>query len=250
MKKIKVANPVADLDGDEMTRIIWQLIKDKLIHPYLDVDIDYYDLSVENRDATNDQVTVDAANAIKKYGVGVKCATITPGRSPRRRNSASRKMWKIAERHDPQHPRRRHLPRADHLQERPAPRSGLDQADRRRPPRLRRPVPRHRLQVPGQGQAHDQVRRRRTARSSRRKSSTSPGAGVAMGMYNLDESIREFARASLNVRPDAQAGRSTSRPRTPSSRPMTAASRTSSRKSTRPSSRISSRKPASPTSTA
>ncbi|MGO6855891.1 isocitrate/isopropylmalate family dehydrogenase, partial [Rhizobium beringeri] len=69
---------VADLDGDEMTRIIWQLIKDKLIHPYLDLDIDYFDLSVENRDATNDQVTVDAANAIKKYGVGIKCATITP----------------------------------------------------------------------------------------------------------------------------------------------------------------------------
>ena len=78
MNKIKVANPVADLDGDEMTRIIWQLIKDKLIHPYLDLDIDYFDLSVENRDATNDQVTVDAANATKKYGVAVKCATITP----------------------------------------------------------------------------------------------------------------------------------------------------------------------------
>ncbi|TXH84325.1 MAG: NADP-dependent isocitrate dehydrogenase, partial [Rhizobium sp.] len=78
MKKIKVANPVADLDGDEMTRIIWQLIKEKLIFPYLDIDIDYYDLSVENRDATNDQVTIDAANATKKHGVAVKCATITP----------------------------------------------------------------------------------------------------------------------------------------------------------------------------
>ena len=76
MNKIKVANPVVDLDGDEMTRIIWQLIKDKLILPYLDLDIEYYDLSVENRDATNDQVTVDAANAIKKHGVGIKLSLI------------------------------------------------------------------------------------------------------------------------------------------------------------------------------
>src|SRR3954466_366519 len=78
MAKIKVANPVIELDGDEMTRIIWQFIKDKLIHPYLDVNLEYYDLGVEHRDATEDQVTVDAANAIKKHGVGVKCATITP----------------------------------------------------------------------------------------------------------------------------------------------------------------------------
>ena len=76
--KIKVANPVVDIDGDEMTRIIWKFIKDRLILPYLDLDIDYYDLGVENRDATSDQVTVDAANAILKHGVGVKCATITP----------------------------------------------------------------------------------------------------------------------------------------------------------------------------
>jgi hypothetical protein len=76
--KIKVENPVVELDGDEMTRIIWQFIKDKLIHPYLDVDLEYYDLGIEHRDETDDQVTVDAAEAIKKYGVGVKCATITP----------------------------------------------------------------------------------------------------------------------------------------------------------------------------
>ena len=76
--RIKVAGPVVDLDGDEMTRIIWQFIKDKLILPYLDLEIRYFDLSMENRDATGDQVTVDAANAIKEYGVGVKCATITP----------------------------------------------------------------------------------------------------------------------------------------------------------------------------
>ncbi|MCB1475801.1 MAG: NADP-dependent isocitrate dehydrogenase, partial [Rhodobiaceae bacterium] len=78
MSKIKVANPVVELDGDEMTRIIWQLIKDKLIHPYLDIDLKYYDLGMEKRDETDDQITIDAANAIKQYGVGVKCATITP----------------------------------------------------------------------------------------------------------------------------------------------------------------------------
>ena len=78
MEKIKVANPVVELDGDEMTRIIWDLIKKKLVLPYLDIDLHYYDLSIQKRDETNDQITVDAAQAIKKYGVGVKCATITP----------------------------------------------------------------------------------------------------------------------------------------------------------------------------
>ena len=78
MAKIKVANPVVELDGDEMTRIIWSFIKEQLILPYLDLDIKYYDLGIEHRDATNDQVTIDAAEAIKKYNVGIKCATITP----------------------------------------------------------------------------------------------------------------------------------------------------------------------------
>ena len=78
MAKIKVVGPVVELDGDEMTRIIWQFIKDRLIHPYLDIDLRYYDLSIQHRDATDDQVTIDAANAIKEHGVGVKCATITP----------------------------------------------------------------------------------------------------------------------------------------------------------------------------
>ena len=78
MAKIKVRNPVVELDGDEMTRIIWQFIKDKLILPYLDIELEYYDLGIESRDATDDQITVDAANAIKEHGVGVKCATITP----------------------------------------------------------------------------------------------------------------------------------------------------------------------------
>ncbi|WP_323016065.1 isocitrate/isopropylmalate family dehydrogenase, partial [Devosia sp.] len=93
MSKIKVANPVVDLDGDEMTRIIWQAIKDKLIHPYLDLPIEYYDLSVENRDATDDQVTIDSANAIKKHGVGIKCATITPDEA-RVEEFGLKKMWK------------------------------------------------------------------------------------------------------------------------------------------------------------
>lgn len=78
MAKIKVVNPVVELDGDEMTRIIWKFIKDRLILPYLDIDLKYYDLSVQKRDETNDQITIDAANAIKEHGVGVKCATITP----------------------------------------------------------------------------------------------------------------------------------------------------------------------------
>ena len=91
--KIKVANPIVELDGDEMTRVIWKFIKDKLILPYLDIDIKYYDLGIENRDATNDQVTVDAAEAIKKYNVGIKCATITPDEA-RVKEFGLKKMWK------------------------------------------------------------------------------------------------------------------------------------------------------------
>jgi isocitrate dehydrogenase len=92
-EKIKVANPVVELDGDEMTRIIWKFIKDKLILPYLDLDIKYYDLGVEYRDETNDQVTVDAANAIREYGVGIKCATITPDEA-RVAEFNLKQMWK------------------------------------------------------------------------------------------------------------------------------------------------------------
>ena len=93
MAKIKVANPVVELDGDEMTRIIWQAIKDKLIHPYLDIDLQYFDLGIEHRDATNDKVTVEAAEAIKKVGVGVKCATITPDEA-RVKEFNLKEMWK------------------------------------------------------------------------------------------------------------------------------------------------------------
>ena len=92
MSKIKVVNPVVELDGDEMTRIIWQFIKDRLIHPYLDIDLKYYDLSIQKRDETDDQITVDAANAIKQYGVGVKCATITPDEA-RVEEFGLKKMW-------------------------------------------------------------------------------------------------------------------------------------------------------------
>ncbi|MFZ9864581.1 MAG: isocitrate/isopropylmalate family dehydrogenase, partial [Ilumatobacteraceae bacterium] len=93
MAKIKVDNPVVELDGDEMTRIIWQFIKDRLILPYLDVNLEYYDLGMEYRDATDDQVTIDAANAILKHGVGVKCATITPDEA-RVEEFKLKKMWK------------------------------------------------------------------------------------------------------------------------------------------------------------
>ena len=93
MQKIKVANPVVELDGDEMTRIIWQFIKEQLILPYLDLDIKYYDLGMENRDLTNDEVTIEAAEAIKKYNVGIKCATITPDEA-RVEEFKLKKMWK------------------------------------------------------------------------------------------------------------------------------------------------------------
>src|SRR5512133_626466 len=93
MEKIKVEGTVVEIDGDEMTRIIWQFIKDRLIHPYLDVDLRYYDLSIRHRDATDDQVTVDAANAIKKFGVGVKCATITPDEA-RVEEFGLKRMWR------------------------------------------------------------------------------------------------------------------------------------------------------------
>jgi isocitrate dehydrogenase len=93
MAKIKVHNPVVELDGDEMTRIIWAMIKDKLILPYLDIDLKYYDLSVQSRDDSDDQITIDAANAIREHGVGVKCATITPDEG-RVEEFGLKKMWR------------------------------------------------------------------------------------------------------------------------------------------------------------
>ena len=155
MPKIKVENPIVELDGDEMTRIIWEFIKDKLILPYLDIDLKYYDLGIENRDETDDKVTVDAANAIKQARRRRQMRDHHARRSAREGIQPQEDV-EVAERHDPQHPRRHRLPRADHLQERAAPGAGLDPADRHRPPRLRRPVPRHRLRGARQGQAdHD-----------------------------------------------------------------------------------------------
>ena len=226
--KIRVANPVVEMDGDEMTRIIWAFIKDQLILPYLDVDLKYYDLSIEHRDATDDQVTIDSANATKQYGVGVKCATITPDEARVERVRAEEDVA-IAERHDPQHPRRRDLPRADHHLQHPAARARLDQADRRRPSRPRRPVQGDRLQGARRRHGHDHVHagRRQRADGVRDRRRSAPTAGVAMGMYNFHDSIRDFARASLRYGLAATI-RSTCRRRTRSSRRTTASSRTSS----------------------
>ena len=109
MAKIKVANPVVEIDGDEMTRIIWAWIKDQLILPYLDIDLLYFDLGVEHRDATDDRVTVDCAEAIKEIGVGIKCATITPDEA-RVEEFGPQEDVALAQRHDPQHPRRHGVP--------------------------------------------------------------------------------------------------------------------------------------------
>jgi isocitrate dehydrogenase len=196
MEKIKVANPVVELDGDEMTRIIWDLIKKKLVLPYLDIDLHYYDLSIENRDATEDKVTVEAAEAIKKYGVGVKCATITPDEA-RVEEFKLKKMWK-----SPNGTIRNIL-------------GGVIF----REPIICKNVPRL---VPGWTQPivvgrhafGDQYRATdfvfpgkgvltikfvgEDGKVIEHEVFKSPGGGVAMAMYNLDESIREFARASLN----------------------------------------------------
>ncbi len=196
MAKIKVQNPVVELDGDEMTRIIWDLIKKKLILPYLDIDLHYYDLSVEYRDKTNDQVTVDAANAIKKHGVGVKCATITPDEN-RVKEFNLKQMWR-----SPNGTIRNIL-------------GGVIF----REPIICKNVPRL---VPGWTQPivigrhafGDQYRATDFTFPGKgtltvkfvgedgsvieKEVFKSPGAGVAMAMYNLDESIKEFARASFN----------------------------------------------------
>ncbi|TGQ73085.1 MAG: NADP-dependent isocitrate dehydrogenase [Mesorhizobium sp.] len=196
MAKIKVANPVVELDGDEMTRIIWQFIKDKLIHPYLDLTLDYYDLGVEHRDATNDQVTIDSANAIKKYGVGVKCATITPDEQ-RVEEFKLKKMWK-----SPNGTIRnilggtifrepiimKNVPRLVPGWTKPIIVGRHAFGDQYRATDFRFPG-KGKLTIKfvgedGQVIEHDVF--------------DAPGAGVAMAMYNLDESIREFARASLN----------------------------------------------------
>jgi isocitrate dehydrogenase len=196
MAKIKVANPVVELDGDEMTRIIWQFIKDKLIHPYLDIDLQYFDLGVEHRDATSDKVTVDAAEAIKKVGVGVKCATITPDED-RVKEFGLKDMWR-----SPNGTIRNIL--GGVIFREPI----ICKNVPRLVPGWTQPivVGRHAFgdqyratdfKVPGKGKltisfvGDDGTRIDKDVY-------TFPGAGVAMAMYNLDESIKDFARASFN----------------------------------------------------
>jgi isocitrate dehydrogenase len=195
MAKIKVANPVVDLDGDEMTRIIWKLIKDKLIEPFLDLQIEYYDLGMENRDATDDHVTVAAAHAIQKWGVGIKCATITPDEA-RVKEFKLRQMWK-----SPNGTIRNIL-------------GGVVF----REPIICKNVPRlvggwNQPIIIGRHAFGDQYRATDFLVPGKGKMTikwegddgqvlehevfTYPGSGVAMAMYNIDESIEEFARASL-----------------------------------------------------
>ena len=196
MAKIKVANPVVELDGDEMTRIIWHYIRDKLIHPYLDINLDYYDLSVENRDATNDQVTIDSAHAIKKHGVGVKCATITPDEA-RVKEFNLKEMWK-----SPNGTIRNIL--GGVIFREPI----ICKNVPRLVPHWTQPivVGRHAFgdqyratdfKVPGKGRLTMKFEGE-DGTVIEREVFKFPDAGVAMAMYNLDDSIRDFARASLN----------------------------------------------------
>ena len=196
MAKIKVANPVVELDGDEMTRIIWSEIKNKLIHPYLDVDLEYYDLGVEHRDATNDQVTVDAANAIKRHGVGVKCATITPDEA-RVKEFGLKEMWK-----SPNGTIRnilggvifrepiicKNVPRLVPGWTQPIVVGRHAFGDQYRATDFKVPG-KGRLSIKFEGDDGTVIEK---------EVFKFPDAGVALSMYNLDESIRDFARASLN----------------------------------------------------
>ncbi|MEV4114525.1 NADP-dependent isocitrate dehydrogenase [Nonomuraea sp. NPDC049695] len=196
MPKIKVEGPVVELDGDEMTRIIWQFIKDQLILPYLDVDLKYYDLGIEHRDATDDQVTIDAANAIKKYGVGVKCATITPDEA-RVEEFGLKKMWK-----SPNGTIRNIL--GGVIFREPIIMSNVP----RLVPGWTKPivVGRHAfgdqyratdLKIPGEGKLTLTFTPKDGSEPIELDVYDFPGSGIAMAMYNLDESIRDFARASM-----------------------------------------------------
>ena len=196
MQKIKVAKPVVDLDGDEMTRVIWSKIKEKLILPYLDIDIRYFDLGMEHRDATDDQVTIDAANAIKEHGVGVKCATITPDEA-RVKEFALKKMWK-----SPNGTIRNILGGTVFRQ------PIICRNVPRLVPGWTKPIVIGRHAFGDQYRATDFVvpgKGKLTIRFTPEDGGTPieqdvfafPGGGVAMAMYNLDESIRGFARACL-----------------------------------------------------
>ncbi|MEC8145230.1 MAG: NADP-dependent isocitrate dehydrogenase, partial [Pseudomonadota bacterium] len=183
MSKIKVKTPVVEIDGDEMTRIIWQKIKDKLIFPYLDIDLKYYDLGIEKRDETDDQITVDSANAIKEYGVGVKCATITPDEA-RVEEFGLKKMYR-----SPNGTIRNILGGTVFRQ--PIICSNVP----RLVPGWTRPI------VIGRHAFGDQYRATDFVVQGAGKLTmtfTPADGGVAMSMYNLDESIRGFARACMN----------------------------------------------------
>ncbi|MDB5736067.1 MAG: NADP-dependent isocitrate dehydrogenase [Alphaproteobacteria bacterium] len=196
MEKIKVANPVVELDGDEMTRIIWDLIKKKLVLPYLDIDLHYYDLSMENRDATDDKVTVEAAEAIKKFGVGVKCATITPDEA-RVKEFNLKKMWK-----SPNGTIRNIL--GGVIFREPI----ICQNVPRLVPGWTQPIVVGRHAFGDQYKATDFLFPSAGTLTIKfvgddgkvieHEVFKAPSAGVAMAMYNLDDSIRDFARASMN----------------------------------------------------
>ncbi len=197
MPKIKVTGTVVELDGDEMTRIIWQFIKDQLILPYLDVNLEYYDLGIEHRDATDDQVTVDSANAIKKHGVGVKCATITPDEA-RVKEFNLKSMWK-----SPNGTIRNIL--GGVIFREPIIISNVP----RLIPHWTKPIVigRHAFgdqyratdfKVPGPGKLTVTFTPADGSKPMEFNVFDFPGSGVAMTMYNLDDSIRDFARASMN----------------------------------------------------
>ncbi|MBO6674007.1 MAG: NADP-dependent isocitrate dehydrogenase [Rhizobiales bacterium] len=196
MAKIKVANPVVELDGDEMTRIIWQFIKDKLIHPYLDIDLHYYDLGIEERDRTDDQITVDAANAIKEHGVGVKCATITPDEA-RVEEFNLKRMYR-----SPNGTIRNIL--GGVVFREPI----IMQNVPRLVPGWTQPIVIGRHAFGDQYRATDIIVPGKGTLTMKFVGDDGtvieeeifkfPEAGVAMGMYNLDESIKDFARASMN----------------------------------------------------
>ena len=195
MSKIKVANPVVDIDGDEMTRIIWKLIKDKLIFPYLDLTLDYYDLSVERRDETNDQITIDAAHATQKYGVAVKCATITPDEA-RVKEFGLKEMWK-----SPNGTIRnilggvifrepiicKNVPRLVPGWTQPIVVGRHAYGDQYRATDFLVPG-KGKLTMTWEGENGDKIER---------EVFNFPGAGIALAMYNLDQSIRDFAHASF-----------------------------------------------------
>jgi isocitrate dehydrogenase len=197
MSKIKVEGTVVELDGDEMTRIIWSFIKDKLILPYLDVNLEYYDLGIEHRDATNDQVTIDSANAIKKHGVGIKCATITPDEA-RVEEFGLKQMWK-----SPNGTIRNIL--GGVIFREPIIMKNVP----RLVPNWTKPIVigRHAygdqykatdFRVPGAGTLTMTFTPKDGSKPMEFNVFDFPASGVAMGMYNLDESIRDFARASMN----------------------------------------------------